>query len=158
MPSTLLKLGCRRSCFWHATSTQEVLCFKKTYCWNRPKAGRQGKYIFPSSSFSLQINSPECYSFIPFRYWCNDRSYKPKNAHMQSPLFYYLKKVWFILYWPIVLVGRVFSNGLGDHGSIPGRVILKTLKMVLDASLLNTQHYKIRIKGKVEQSSNRCCS
>ena len=26
------------------------------------------------------------------------------------------------------------------------------LKMVLDASLLNTQHYKVRIKGKVEQS------
>ena len=24
--------------------------------------------------------------------------------------------------------------------------------MVLDASLLNTQHYKVRIKGKVEQS------
>ena len=25
-------------------------------------------------------------------------------------------------------------------------------KMVLDAALLNTQHYKMRIKGKVEQS------
>ena len=34
----------------------------------------------------------------------------------------------------------------------PGRVIPKTQKMVLDASLLNTQHYKVRIKGKVEQS------
>ena len=32
------------------------------------------------------------------------------------------------------------------------RVIPKTQKMVLDASLLNTQHYKERIKGKVEQS------
>ena len=47
---------------------------------------------------------------------------------------------------------RVFANGPGDLGSIPGRVIPKTQKMVLDASLLNTQHYKIRIKGKVEQS------
>ena len=28
----------------------------------------------------------------------------------------------------------------------------KDSKMVLDASLLNTQHYKVRIKGKVEQS------
>ena len=28
----------------------------------------------------------------------------------------------------------------------------KTQKMVLDASLLSTQHYKVRIKGKVEQS------
>ena len=47
---------------------------------------------------------------------------------------------------------RVFANGPGDLGSIPGRVIPKTQKMVLDASLLNTQHYKVRIKGKVEQS------
>ena len=54
---------------------------------------------------------------------------------------------------PIIdLVGRVFVNGLGDWGSIPGRVIPKTLKMVLDDSLLNTQQYKVRIKGKVEQS------
>ena len=27
--------------------------------------------------------------------------------------------------------------------------------MVLDAPLLNTQHYKLRIKGKVEQSRER---
>ena len=50
------------------------------------------------------------------------------------------------------LTVRVFANGPGDLGSIPGRVIPKTQKMVLDASLLNTQHYKVRIKGKVEQS------
>ena len=50
---------------------------------------------------------------------------------------------------------RVFSNGPGDLRSIPGRVIPKTLKMVLDASLLNTQHYKVRIKGKVEKSWER---
>ena len=49
-------------------------------------------------------------------------------------------------------VGRVFANGPGDLGSILGRVIPKTLKMVLDTSLLNTQQYKVRIKGKVEQS------
>ena len=47
---------------------------------------------------------------------------------------------------------RVFANGPGDLGSIPGRVIPKTLKMVLDTTLLNTQHYKVRFKGKVEQS------
>ena len=52
--------------------------------------------------------------------------------------------------WNIVncgLVGRVFANGLGDLGSIQGHVIPKTLKMVLDTSLLNTQQYKVRIKG-----------
>ena len=46
----------------------------------------------------------------------------------------------------IGLVGRVSANGPGDLGSIPGRVIPKTLKLVLDTSLLNT--YKVRIKGK----------
>ena len=49
----------------------------------------------------------------------------------------------------------VFANGLGDLGSFPGRAMPKTQKMVLDATLLNTQHYKVRIKGKVEQSRER---
>ena len=47
---------------------------------------------------------------------------------------------------------NVYIYDPGDLGSIPGRVIPKTQKMVLDASLLNTQIYKVRIKGKVEQS------
>ena len=46
-------------------------------------------------------------------------------------------------------MGRVFANIPGDLDSIPGRVIPKTLKMVLDTSLLNTQQQKVRIKGKV---------
>ena len=49
----------------------------------------------------------------------------------------------------------MFANVLGDRGSIPGQVIPKTQKMVLDTALLNTQHYKVRIKGKVEQSRER---
>ena len=53
-------------------------------------------------------------------------------------------------------MSRVFVNGPGDRGSILGRVIPKTQKMVLDAALLNTQHYKVTIKGKLEQS--RECS
>ena len=55
----------------------------------------------------------------------------------------------------IGLVGRVFANGPGDLGSIPGRVIPKILKMVLDTSLLNTQQYKVHIRGKVEQFKER---
>ena len=42
-----------------------------------------------------------------------------------------------------------------DLGSIPGRVIPKALRMVLDTSLLNTQQYKVCIKGKVEQFRER---
>ena len=55
----------------------------------------------------------------------------------------------------IGIVGRVFANGPGDLGSILGCVIPKTLKMVLDTPLLNTQPYKVHIKSKVEQSRER---
>ena len=44
-------------------------------------------------------------------------------------------------------MSRVFANGPGDPSSIPGRF------MEHDASLINTQYYKVRIKGKVEQST-----
>ena len=49
-------------------------------------------------------------------------------------------------------MSRVFTNGPGDQGSIPGWVIPKTQKMALDVALLSTQHYKARIKDEVEQS------
>ena len=41
----------------------------------------------------------------------------------------------------ISLVGRVFANSLGNLGSIPGHLIPKTLKIVFDTSLLNTQQH-----------------
>ena len=52
-------------------------------------------------------------------------------------------------------MNRVFANGPGDWSSVLGRVISMTQKMVLDAALLNTQHYKVSIKGKVEKSTER---
>ena len=52
-------------------------------------------------------------------------------------------------------MGRVFVYSPGDLDLIPGRVIPKTLKMVLDTFLLNTQQYKVRIKSKLEQSWER---
>ena len=52
-------------------------------------------------------------------------------------------------------MGSVFANGPRDLGSIPGRVIPKTFKMVLDNRLLNTQQYKACIKGEEEQSWKR---
>ena len=55
------------------------------------------------------------------------------------------------IYRAIGLVSRVFAYGPGDQCSILGWVLPKTQKTVLDATLLNTQHYNIRIKGKVEQ-------
>ena len=35
-------------------------------------------------------------------------------------------------------MGKVFTSGPGDQDSIPGLVIRKTQKMVLDTSLFNT--------------------
>ena len=46
-----------------------------------------------------------------------------------------------------IIMVRVFTNGPGNQVSIPGRVIPKTQKMVLDVALLHTQHYKVWIKG-----------
>ena len=76
-----------------------------------------------------------------------------------------MSKQFYFKQFSIGLEGKVFANGSGDLGSIPGRVLPKTLKMVLDTSLLSTQQYKVRIKGKVEQSRERssaptpqCCS
>ena len=52
-------------------------------------------------------------------------------------------------------MGIVFANGPEHQGSIIGRIIPKTQKMVLDAVLLKTQHIKVRIKGKVKLSKGR---
>ena len=45
----------------------------------------------------------------------------------------------------MLLMGRVFADGPRDLSLNPGRVTPKTLKMVLDTSLLNTQQYKVHI-------------
>ena len=52
----------------------------------------------------------------------------------------------------VMFFKTILANGQGNWGSIPGRVIPKTQKMVFDATLLNTQHYKVKIKDKLEQS------
>ena len=54
----------------------------------------------------------------------------------------------------------LFANGLGDrvqsqvesYQRLKKKKKKKKKKIVLDAALLNTQNYKVRIKGKVEQS------
>ena len=66
----------------------------------------------------------------------------------------------------IDIMVRVFINVPGNRGSILGRVIPKTQKMVLDASSLYTQYYSVRIKHEYSNSgkgiapslSHRCSS
>ena len=52
-------------------------------------------------------------------------------------------------------MSRVFANGPGDQGLIPGQVMPKTLKIELDVSLLNAQYYKVWIKGKWSNPGKR---
>ena len=55
----------------------------------------------------------------------------------------------------IGLANRVFANGLGDLGSNPRSCHTKDFKNGTDTSLLNTQQYKVLIKGKTEQFRER---
>ena len=59
------------------------------------------------------------------------------------------------IYRPIYTMVWVFTNSPGDRGSVPGRIMPKTEKMILDASLFNTKHYKVRIESKVGQYRER---
>ena len=64
------------------------------------------------------------------------------------------------------LVGLIalVCNGPGDLGSIPGRVIPKTVEMVLDTSLLSNISYVSRVKwsnsgkGEAPSPTPRCSS
>ena len=96
-------------------------------------------------------------------FYCNNlvlmtTYFSQKYLTYKDLLTYELWTVLFLPMFPLPDIGvmvRVFAYGPVNLGSIPGRVIPKTQKMVSDASLLNTQHYKVRIKGKVEQSRER---
>ena len=50
--------------------------------------------------------------------------------------------------FPFGMMVRVFTNGPGDLGSIP----VESYQRLKKWCLLNTQHYKVGIKGKVEPS------
>ena len=97
-------------------------------------------------------------SIYTYIYVCVQRQRRPVIrvcVHIYIYIYIYIYIHWRQINRLIGLVRRVFANGPVDLGSIPGRVIPKTSKMVLDTSLLNTQQYKVCIKGKVEKSRER---
>ena len=87
---------------------------------------------------------------------------------MKKVKYYYVAfcdvvDVWILLAFsfnPFTVNDNVFHNGpeffnciyvrqwSGEPGFSPRSIHTKDFKIVLDASLLNTQHYKLRIKGK----------
>ena len=101
---------------------------------------------------SILVSKFELQSNYYIHFWINApwKRYKPFYSSING-----LNSTIIVLHQLITQVGRVFANDPGDLGSTPGRVIPKTLKMVLDTSLLSTQQYKVCIKGKVEQSRER---
>ena len=127
---------------------------KKTFYLNTMDNTRSQKNTSVSTLFWDEIS-------ILFKIWNGENASSQYSRRIKQSLkigahllFFSKEKITFFKatienFGPAV---RVFANGPGDLGSIPGRVIPKTLKMVLDTTLLNTQHYKVRFKGKVEQS------
>ena len=117
--------------------------------------------MVPEGRISSLLSSEIC-TFISFSFILiifNQSSLKQKKKYefeYHTELIPYLQFLLIGLHFQWVwLIGRVFANGPGDLISIPGHVILKTLKMVLDTSFLSTQQYKVCIKDKEEQSKDR---
>ena len=115
-----------------------ISAFKSSIClgtWTKPHAPQHGQVVF-SLTLATHVRS--------------------RQARHNQVLLHYSYQVRFLPFCIFIdLAVRVFANGLGDRGSVLGWVIQKTQKMALDPSLLNTQNYKVRIKGKVEQSRER---
>ena len=82
---------------------------------------------------------------------------KPECSAIKEKCFVsYLLFVNLLLkYRLICLVGRMFANDYERPGFNPRSSHTKDFKMVLDTSLLSTLQYKVRMKGKVEQSRER---
>ena len=120
------------------------------------------RIYYPGHIVIFSVSEGICYDIFIYAYTCTDifiHTCTHTHVYICLCLYIYIYMcvcVCVCVCERIGLVGRVFANGRGDLGSIPGRVIPKTLKMVLDTSLLNTQQYKVRFNGKVEQSRERC--
>ena len=74
------------------------------------------------------------------QYVCGWRTHTHTHTHIY--IYIYILKIGMIF--------KEFANGPGDLGSIVGQVLPK-----IKNALLNSQHYKLRIKGKVEWSRER---
>ena len=70
---------------------------------------------------------------------------------MPNPLYKYISNIYKVIQ-ATGLKSRLFANVPGDRVYNPRSSNTKDTKKVLAAALFNIQHYKVRIKGKVEQS------
>ena len=82
-------------------------------------------------------------------YWLCLRYLNLLNTHTHTPLYLYRRMyvcVYICLY--VLTLWLVYATWPKGRDSIPGRVLPKTQRLVLDSSLLNTQPYTVQIKGK----------
>ena len=79
---------------------------------------------------------------------CSQCILQPKLTGLQT------KKLPLLIWKPSIYLSIYIWN----WGSISGWVIPKTKKMVLGTSLLNTQHYKVQIKGRWSNPGTRVAS
>ena len=106
---------------------------------------------------TVKINDLVLRNFTKIYVWMTLQFIRQKEVFSPNEM---INKKYFVIwnaYWRknATEIDSCIANSPGDLGSIPGRVIPKTQKMVLDASLLNTQHYKVGIKGKVRAIQGR---
>ena len=88
--------------------------------------------LYYQMQFSIIPRAPRLGTFYPL--FKRNSQHTIRHVNLARGLF--LNEL--MLHRSIGLVGRVFANGQRDQDSIPGRVIPKTQKMLLDAALLCT--------------------
>ena len=99
-------------------------------------------------NFSFQVSFSETYQ--------NNLVYHLTSLSIEVSIQLFYSHFYFLVFNQLIgLVDRVFTNVPGHVGSISSRLIPKTLKTVFVTSLLNTQQYKVYIKGILELSRKR---
>ena len=76
-----------------------------------------------------------------------DNSENVLGCHISSSQYIYIY-IYIYVCVCVCVCGLSIANYPEDLDSIPDQVIPKTQKMVLNATLLETQHYKVRIKSR----------
>ena len=103
--------------------------------------------IVKPHSFIIHISKVSPFPFCPSSTYCLFMEhYVNTSTKGRTCEFILLILLVYILFdRAIGLIIRVFTNS-------PGRIIPKAQKMIFYAALPNTQHYKVRVNGKVEKS------
>ena len=92
--------------------------------------------LLNAKSIFIHINSSISNNSVPHKYIFCLHTFKCQDSSISN------NSVQYKYNRAISQVSRLFTNDPRDRGSIPGRVV----SMLLEAALLNTQHYKVSVK------------